>query len=186
MLQIFYFSMFCLVFAISNSICHLRSTLQLIRKEKLFFIFFSGVFILIVKWNTQVHPYLLADNRHYIFYIWQRFYHRYSWFRYAMCPLYVLALMLVHRGIEHLRFSFKFMFWLSVFLVLCFQRLLEVRYFLIPFVLFRLNTRPNLKNRLPQWLELGFYVVLNALTFYIFFTKEIKWKDFKEPQRIIW
>lgn len=182
----FYFSMFCLVFAISNSICNIRSTLQLIRNEKLFFIFFSGVFILIVKWNTLVHPYLLADNRHYIFYIWQRFYHRYNWFRYAMCPVYVLALMLMHRGIQHLRFSFKLMFWLSVFLVLCFQRLLEVRYFLIPFVLFRLNTRPNLKNRLPQWLELGFYVILNALAFYIFFTKEIKWKDFKEPQRIIW
>ncbi|XP_065359549.1 putative Dol-P-Glc:Glc(2)Man(9)GlcNAc(2)-PP-Dol alpha-1,2-glucosyltransferase [Calliphora vicina] len=184
--QLFYFSIFCLIFAVSNTLCQLRATLQLVLKEKLIFIFLTGIFMLIVKWNTLVHPYLLADNRHYIFYIWQRFYHRYSWFRYAMCPIYVFALMAIHQGLKHLRSSFKLMFWLAVFLVLCFQRLLELRYFLIPFVLFRLNTRPNLKNRLAQWLELGFYVVLNALTFYIFFTKEIKWKDFKEPQRIIW
>lgn len=103
-----------------------------------------------------------------------------------MCPIYTIALMFIHQGLKHLRFSIKIMFWAAVFLVLCFQRLLEIRYFLIPFVLFRLNTKPNTKNHLAQWLELGFYVALNALTFYIFLTKEIKWKDFKEPQRIIW
>lgn len=161
-------------------------TLKLISKERLIFIFLTGVCIVVVKWNTLVHPYLLADNRHYVFYIWQRFYHRYAWFRYAMCPVYVVALMTMQQGLKHLRFSFKIMFWLAVVLALCFQRLLEFRYFLIPFVLFRLNTRPTAKSRLFYWLELGFYIVLNALTFYIFLNKEIKWKDFKEPQRIIW
>lgn len=178
--------MFCVIFAVSNSLQQFRSTVKALLSEKLIVIFLTGVFVIIVKWNTLVHPYLLADNRHYTFYIWQRFYHRYSWFKYAMCPVYVAGLMSLHQGLKHLRSSFKIMFWLSVILVLCFQRLLEVRYFLIPFVLFRLNTRPNPKNRIPQWLELGFYVVLNALTFYIFFTKEIKWHNFREPQRIIW
>uniref|UniRef100_A0A1A9UXY2 Dol-P-Glc:Glc(2)Man(9)GlcNAc(2)-PP-Dol alpha-1,2-glucosyltransferase n=1 Tax=Glossina austeni TaxID=7395 RepID=A0A1A9UXY2_GLOAU len=142
--------------------------------------------LVIIKYNTLVHPYLLADNRHYTFYIWQRFYGRYIWFKYAMCPIYVICLTIIHQSIEHLNRNFTIMFYIAVFLSLCFQRLLEVRYFLIPFVLFRLHIKPNIRSRIPQWLELSIYVAINALTFYIFFTKEIRWKDYKEPQRIIW
>lgn len=144
------------------------------------------VFLLIVRFNTLVHPYLLADNRHYIFYVWQRLYGRYFWFKYCMCPVYTIALMFVHQGIKHLRFNFQFMFWLATAIVLCFQRLLELRYFIIPFIIFRLNTRPNLKSKMAQWVELSFNILLNAITFYIFFTKEIKWDNYEEPQRLIW
>ncbi|XP_037934963.1 putative Dol-P-Glc:Glc(2)Man(9)GlcNAc(2)-PP-Dol alpha-1,2-glucosyltransferase [Teleopsis dalmanni] len=184
--QLFYFSIFVLIFAISNSIKQLKVTLQVILHEKLIVLFVIGVCVLIVKWNTLVHPYLLADNRHYTFYIWNRLYGRFSWFKYAVTPVYIFALIALHNGLRHERDSFKIMYWISVVLVLCFQRLLEVRYFLVPFVLFRLHTYPTGKKNISQWLELGFYLALNALTFYIFFTKEIIWQDFNEPQRIIW
>lgn len=150
-------------------------------------IFLIGVFILIAKWNTLVHPYLLSDNRHYIFYIWNRLYGRYDWFKYIITPVYAIGIVLIHLGLSHTRDSFKIMFWTAVFITLCFQRLLELRYFIIPFVFFRLNTRPRLqKSNVAQWLELAYYVALNAVTFYVFFTKEIKWTNFKEMQRIIW
>ncbi|XP_053951937.1 putative Dol-P-Glc:Glc(2)Man(9)GlcNAc(2)-PP-Dol alpha-1,2-glucosyltransferase [Anastrepha ludens] len=184
--QIFYFSLFALIFGVSNTLHELRPTLRCLSREKLIVLFLFGIGMLTVKWNTLVHPYLLADNRHYIFYIWNRFYGRYEWFKYAMVPIYVFALALLHSGLQHMRTSFKLMFWIATVLVLCFQRLLELRYFLIPFVLYRLHTQPLVKRRWAEWLELGCYVALNAFTFYIFLTKEIAWKDYKEPQRIIW
>ncbi|XP_061393164.1 putative Dol-P-Glc:Glc(2)Man(9)GlcNAc(2)-PP-Dol alpha-1,2-glucosyltransferase [Musca vetustissima] len=184
--QLFYFSIFCCFFGISNIINRFRATMQAIWQYKSEMIMLTIVFLMIVRFNTLVHPYLLADNRHYIFYIWQRLYGRYWWFKYCMCPVYSIALMFVHQGIKHLRFNLQFMFWLATAIVLCFQRLLELRYFIIPFVLFRLNTRPNLKSSRAHWIELSFNVLLNAITFYIFFTKEIKWDNYKEPQRLIW
>ncbi|XP_004520390.1 putative Dol-P-Glc:Glc(2)Man(9)GlcNAc(2)-PP-Dol alpha-1,2-glucosyltransferase [Ceratitis capitata] len=184
--QLFYFSVFALVFGISNTLHEFRATLRWLSREKLILLFLFGLCVLVVKWNTLVHPYLLADNRHYTFYIWNRFYGRFAWFKYAMVPIYIFALALLHSGLQHMRTSFKLMFWLAVCLMLCFQRLLELRYFLIPFVLYRLHTQPLIKSRWAEWLELVCYVLLNALTFYIFLTKEIMWQNFKEPQRIIW
>uniref|UniRef100_A0A1I8Q1F7 Dol-P-Glc:Glc(2)Man(9)GlcNAc(2)-PP-Dol alpha-1,2-glucosyltransferase n=1 Tax=Stomoxys calcitrans TaxID=35570 RepID=A0A1I8Q1F7_STOCA len=184
--QLFYFSIFCLIFASSNTITKVKATFQALTNNTSEMIMVTIVFLLIVRFNTLVHPYLLADNRHYIFYVWQRLYGRYWWFKYCMCPVYTIAFMFVHQGIKHLRFNFKLMFWLATAIVLCFQRLLELRYFIIPFVIFRLNTRPNLKSRMAQWVELSFNILLNAVTFYVFFTKEIKWNNYKDPQRLIW
>lgn len=184
--QLFYFATFCAIFNITNSLQRLKPSLLYIKNHKLLTILLTATFLIIIHYNTLVHPYLLADNRHYIFYVWNRLYGRYVWFKYAAAPIYILSIFLIKSGLSHLRDSYKLMFWLAVILSLCPQRLLELRYFLIPFVLFRLNTMPKTKSYLYQWLELAAYVAINALTFYIFFTKEIKWTNFKEPQRIIW
>uniref|UniRef100_A0A1A9WE02 Dol-P-Glc:Glc(2)Man(9)GlcNAc(2)-PP-Dol alpha-1,2-glucosyltransferase n=1 Tax=Glossina brevipalpis TaxID=37001 RepID=A0A1A9WE02_9MUSC len=184
--QLFYFAAFTCIFAITNTLQKIETVLRTILSHKLVFISLLLISLIIVKYNTLVHPYLLADNRHYTFYIWQRFYGRYIWFKYAMCPIYLICLTIIYQSLQHLNLNFILMFYIAVFVALCFQRLLEIRYFLIPFVLFRLNIKPNIRCCIPQWLELSIYVAINALTFYIFFTKEIKWKDYKESQRIIW
>lgn len=44
----------------------------------------------LVRANTIVHPFTLADNRHYIFYIFKRLLHPW-WLRYAVTPLYLLT-----------------------------------------------------------------------------------------------
>lgn len=44
----------------------------------------------IIRFNTIVHPFLLADNRHYTFYVF-RLLMRPWWMRYAVAPIYVLA-----------------------------------------------------------------------------------------------
>ncbi|XP_068142973.1 dol-P-Glc:Glc(2)Man(9)GlcNAc(2)-PP-Dol alpha-1,2-glucosyltransferase [Drosophila tropicalis] len=183
--QIFYFAIFAAGFGITNTVRQLVTALKLLRRH----ILLSGLalvaIVLVIHFNTVVHPYLLADNRHYTFYVWSRLYGRIWWFRYAMALPYLIALTMLGCGLRHMPDSFLLMFPLSLVLVLCFQRLLEVRYFLVPYIIFRLNTRPTRKGH-AEWLELGVHLMLNVATFYIYFTKEFYWENYRTPQRIIW
>jgi alpha-1,2-glucosyltransferase len=54
------------------------------------FLAFTLLAMAIVYANTIVHPFLLADNRHYYFYIFRRVMSPW-WVRYALCPVYVLC-----------------------------------------------------------------------------------------------
>ncbi|EDW19265.1 putative Dol-P-Glc:Glc(2)Man(9)GlcNAc(2)-PP-Dol alpha-1,2-glucosyltransferase [Drosophila mojavensis] len=183
--QLFYFSIFAAGFGISNTLRQLRFALGLLRRHLVLSMLATLLIATIVHYNTVVHPYLLADNRHYTFYVWSRLYGRFWWFRYAMAPVYLLALTLLCCGLRHMSDSFKLMFPLALVLVLCFQRLLEVRYFLVPYIIFRLHTRPARKG-FAEWLELGGNLLLNVVTFYVYLTKEFSWKNYRTPQRIIW
>jgi alpha-1,2-glucosyltransferase len=53
-------------------------------------IVFTLLSLAIVHFNTIVHPFMLADNRHYTFYIFKRLL-RPWWMRYAATPLYVVC-----------------------------------------------------------------------------------------------
>ncbi|KAH8411128.1 hypothetical protein KR222_003841 [Zaprionus bogoriensis] len=183
--QLFYFAIFAMGFGISNTLRQLHSALLLLRRHKLLAALCILLIAAVVHFNTVVHPYLLADNRHYTFYVWSRLYGRFWWFRYVMAPLYLLAITVLCCGLRHTADSFKVMFPLALLLVLCFQRLLEVRYFLVPYVLFRLHTHPNRKG-FVEWLELALHLLLNVVTFYVYFTKEFYWHNYRTPQRIIW
>ncbi|RYP49505.1 hypothetical protein DL768_004808 [Monosporascus sp. mg162] len=45
----------------------------------------------IVRFNTVVHPFTLADNRHYMFYVFRYTILRAPWVRYALAPAYVVC-----------------------------------------------------------------------------------------------
>ncbi|PSS05152.1 DIE2/ALG10 family-domain-containing protein [Coniella lustricola] len=45
----------------------------------------------IVRYNTIIHPFTLADNRHYMFYIFRYSILRADWVRYALVPVYITA-----------------------------------------------------------------------------------------------
>ncbi|KAI7688744.1 Putative Dol-P-Glc:Glc(2)Man(9)GlcNAc(2)-PP-Dol alpha-1, 2-glucosyltransferase, partial [Sarcoptes scabiei] len=152
------------------------------------------------------HPYLLADNRHYVFYLWRKFWFRkdYAWFRYLPLPFYLLTLIsiwnLAHfpsinefkRPLKFLRFDAenfkKILFFISLIITIVPQSLIEFRYFLTPFVIWRLNVRlaaeVNHKNSL-QVIELVWFLILNLLTFFIFHFKTFQHLD-GSIQRIIW
>lgn len=142
------------------------------------------LFAVIIHENTIVHPYLLADNRHYVFYIWNKFYGRFAFARYAMAPVYVLAVIFIGHAIENKSAGFKLVYGVCVFISVALQQLIELRYFIIPFILLRLNASV-VRSR---WLvfELALYVALNALVFYLFATKEIYWDNYQHVQRLIW
>ncbi|EDV39310.1 uncharacterized protein Dana_GF25248 [Drosophila ananassae] len=183
--QLFYFALFAASFGISNTLRQLRPAVELIRRNRALCFLALILILMVVHLNTEVHPYLLADNRHYTFYVWSRLYGRFWWFRYAMAPVYLFSICVLLCGLQHMPDSFKLMFPVSLVLVLCFQRLLELRYFLVPYILFRLNTRHTRKG-FAEWMELGVHLLLNVATFYVYFTKEFYWPNYRSPQRIIW
>ncbi|RYP23813.1 hypothetical protein DL765_000890 [Monosporascus sp. GIB2] len=47
--------------------------------------------VVIVRFNTVVHPFTLADNRHYMFYVFRYSILRAPWVRYALAPAYVVC-----------------------------------------------------------------------------------------------
>lgn len=183
--QMLYFLLFYGVFGLPYVLAKLPSTLKLIFNNKIKAITLVLVFLAAVHYNTIVHPYLLADNRHYTFYIWSRWLSKYEFAKYATVPAYVFLLFSLYDNLKDQNcVSFLLPFTICAFLALALQRLVEIRYFLVPYVILRLRfVRPSYKVVL---FETVWYLALNAATFYLFFTKEIIWKDFKDSQRLIW
>lgn len=156
---------------------------------------------------TYKHPYLLADNRHYIFYLWKKFWSRQDlpWFRFLPIPLYILTLVsmwnLVHFGSFQNFFIYqkeiqknlenfqKMMYFLLTVLVIVPQPLIEFRYFLIPFIFWRLNCMKLTINinhcRRQIALEFLSSIFINLFTFFIFHFKTFQYGD-GTLQRIIW
>lgn len=140
---------------------------------------------LVVRYNTLVHPYLLADNRHYTFYIWKRVFEYQWWGRYVTIPLYLFG---AYTTFQTMSASKSFIFALAFigcsFVALVPQRLLEIRYFFIPFLLIRLHVVPRYWTLLI--LEFCMYAVVNAATLYLFATRPFYWADSTEVQRFMW
>lgn len=170
----------------NNTIQNINSVVNYVREKKHICIALMIVLLFIVKYNTEVHPYLLADNRHYTFYIWNRFYGRFNWFRYIMCPVYLVSILIINNGVDHLHISLRIFSLFTLIIYLCFQRLLEIRYFLVPFLLFRLHAKPKMTIQNFKYVELVLYIVINIFTFYTFINKKIYWPEYPDPQHIIW
>ncbi|PRW39235.1 Dol-P-Glc:Glc(2)Man(9) c(2)-PP-Dol alpha-1,2-glucosyltransferase [Chlorella sorokiniana] len=136
-----------------------------------------------VHLGTLVHPFLLADNRHYVFYIWRRLVNRTLWSRYALVPAYLysawsLAACLAHHG------------WLRLLLlagascvVLIPAHLIEFRYFTVPFYLTFLHMRTPSTASLAAIVAL--FAAANAATIYLFLARPFAWAD-GSVARFIW
>lgn len=165
-------------------ISNIKPTLETLRKHFILFVFITSLFVAVIHMNTIVHPYMLADNRHYLFYVWNKFYGRFWWFRFIMAPFYLLSLIVLHHSISARSAEFKLIYMLCTIISIALQQLIEVRYFIIPFLIARLSTT-SVKFKLII-LELVLYLTINAIVFYLFSTKEIYWKDYNYAQRLIW
>lgn len=164
---------------------------ELLRSHKIFrswkcllsILILGALIAAVVHFNTVIHPYLLADNRHYTFYVFNRFYLRYEHARFAIIPVYIFGLSTIFSSIDG-SIGFKIFFVLSTVLTLCLQSMIEVRYFLVPFLLLRLNRNKVTK----KWtvVELLVNLAINFVTFTIFFNTKVRWENFEEDQRIIW
>ncbi|KAL1492502.1 hypothetical protein ABEB36_010746 [Hypothenemus hampei] len=185
--QLFYFSLFCLIFGWPHFLGEVLNFVTFAKNHKVFILIFTFIAFVIVHFNTVVHPYLLADNRHLIFYVWSRFYGKYWWFRYAIIPVYVFSLYVLFKILWNPRdVSFFILFTVGVTLLLVSQSLLELRYFLLPYIIIRVKTKNVDTAVFNMVLEFVTYSVMNMITFNIFFTKTLYWTDMDYPQRIIW
>lgn len=184
--QLFYFFSFALFFSLPVSLCYYRCLrfLQALKKQPLFFILITGVCLLLVWKFTFVHRYLLADNRHFPFYVWKRLFQRHELVRFLLVPAYVFA------GWNFLdSFKSRSLFWSLAFLSCLLaatvpQKLLEFRYFIVPYLMYRLHMPlPSLTRLIVEFL---LYTAVNAATLYIFITKTFHWPDSTATQRFMW
>lgn len=166
-----------------------------------------------------MHPFLLADNRHYTFYLWRLISRRY-WTRYVLVPAYAAAAWCcwqalgkrrkiissfvfpaLTRNIPHANYCVCFLLgnyyvateqtilWVIIYatataLTLIPSPLLEFRYFITPYLIYRISMRQPRSVWLV--LELLVYCTINIVTLWLFMTKPFRWPHEDGVQRFMW
>ncbi|KAI7557686.1 hypothetical protein KC343_g9074 [Hortaea werneckii] len=214
---------------------HLES-LQIFKRRRLLprlwlFILLLGIAGVVVWANTIVHPFTLADNRHYVFYVF-RLLLRPPWMRYAVVPIYILCAWaciqalgggpprshrsptnLLPDGEHSVTCSFVLIWLATSALQLITAPLVEPRYFILPWLFWRMHLPLRLPSRVENrrdspkkknssvvstqalwhdydhrlWLETVWLLVINGVTGYIFLNWGYEWPQ--EPgkvQRFMW
>ncbi|XP_033845813.1 dol-P-Glc:Glc(2)Man(9)GlcNAc(2)-PP-Dol alpha-1,2-glucosyltransferase [Periophthalmus magnuspinnatus] len=184
--QLFYFFSFTLFFALPLTVCYYRVVrfLQALKRQPFFFLVVSALILLLVWKFTFVHKYILADNRHYPFYVWKKVFQRHELIRYLLVPAYIFA------GWSFLdSVKYRSLFWILALLVCIMaatipQKLLEFRYFIVPYLMYRLHMPlPSLPRLIIEFL---LYTVVNVATIYIFISKTFQWPNSTAKQRFMW
>jgi alpha-1,2-glucosyltransferase len=173
---------------------------------------------LIIRYNTIVHPFTLADNRHYMFYVFRYSIMRGRTIRLLLAPVYVGCAILVWTSLYQLKphevsatassqpntsstrvFTSEVIILLvTTTLSLMTAPLVEPRYFILPWIFWRLSV-PRRTNNGPKgvdWtlaLETGWFLVVNIVLMYIFLARPFVWKiedgrtlDGGNVQRFMW
>jgi len=185
--QLFYYAVFTVSFAAVNvmSLQNVFAFVRLIKRHLLL----STVLLLsclCAIWRfTFVHRYLLADNRHYTFYVWSRLFVRRPLMRYAFAPVYLFSGYLILQTLALRRhFLWCVGYMLSVTALLVPTTLLEFRYFIVPYIIFRLNIPVASLRQLVA--EISVYAAINVLTIYIFVHRPFHWSSEVSLQRFMW
>ena len=103
------------------------------------YLFLLSACLVIVDKCSLVHPFILADNRHYIFYIYRHF----RWAKYPLCLVYPYVIIVIVRQVVTSQEKLaKFITWASISLVyLMLSELVEFRYYTVPFVMLSFELR---------------------------------------------
>ncbi|XP_047960646.1 dol-P-Glc:Glc(2)Man(9)GlcNAc(2)-PP-Dol alpha-1,2-glucosyltransferase isoform X1 [Salvia hispanica] len=138
-----------------------------------------------VKFFSIAHPYLLADNRHYPFYLWRKVINRHWSTKYLMIPFYIYSWFSI---VCNLAKNQKKL-WVLVYVLACAATLIptpliEFRYYTIPFFFMVLHS--DIIDNM-SWLLLGFlYLCINFFTMYMFLFRPFSWAHEAGTQRFIW
>lgn len=184
--QVLYFLGFCAVFGAAwlFQLRILRRFLYFTIRSPLTAVIASLLIILVISFGRYAHPYLLADNRHITFYIWRRILDRHnSYVPYLLTPIYLLTSFSIWHHLRSRGCKQLILYTFCTMLVTVPNGLLEPRYFLIPYILLRLNAETGLTSLL---LELAENIAINAGIHYLFLHKTFRWTDSPEIQRIMW
>lgn len=211
------------------------TTRNYVSTRLLLFLAFTALSLIAVHYNTIIHPFTLADNRHYVFYVFKIL--RMHWsVRYLAVPAYVICAWLVLGAIggtasstssvkgstmipptkqantrlentsangsstnqaasettPPTRASFVLIWLATTTLTLITAPLVEPRYYIIPWVVWRLHVLPasTLQRSSTAWIlwaETAWLLLINAATGYIFLHRGYEWPQ--EPgvvQRFLW
>ncbi|MED6131927.1 hypothetical protein PIB30_014639 [Stylosanthes scabra] len=172
------------------SLAHALDLLHLLRKYGplccfcLVFVALIAGF-LSVHFFSVAHPYLLADNRHYPFYLWRKIIMAHWSIKYLLVPIYLCSWL----SIIHMLGKFRSKIWvLAYFLataaVLVPAPLIEFRYYTIPFYFLVLNS--NFQDS-GKWLLTGIlFIGVNIFTMMMFLFRPFHWDHEPGIQRFIW
>ncbi|CAH8610512.1 unnamed protein product [Schistosoma margrebowiei] len=203
--QFFYFATFCalstpiqFVGFIINSIKSFKNLLVHRSWRVLsIFLLLTLLFVLIIitslKYCLFIHPYLISDNRHYTFYIWRKIIYRNVSTYYSLSVVYLVAtayfvntLFFSYRNIPFGPFIERLVLLVCTFIVVIASGLLELRYFLIPFALWRIFAFSHTHYKYLLC-EVLWNLLIVFITAYLFIFKPFEWPS--EPgvyQRFMW
>ncbi|XP_037571983.2 LOW QUALITY PROTEIN: putative Dol-P-Glc:Glc(2)Man(9)GlcNAc(2)-PP-Dol alpha-1,2-glucosyltransferase [Dermacentor silvarum] len=140
--------------------------------------------VLAVQNCTHLHPYTLLDNRHLTFHVWTQVMGRGPLVRCCLVPAYVYAGYAVLRRLEHTQLLWRALYLACVFAATSFHEMLEFRYFIVPYVFFRLHVRGETCR------ELFAELVLNSVTYcamlYMFLSRAVVWNIDGTAQSFFW
>ncbi|XP_067420508.1 dol-P-Glc:Glc(2)Man(9)GlcNAc(2)-PP-Dol alpha-1,2-glucosyltransferase [Emydura macquarii macquarii] len=184
--QLFYFFSFTLLFSFPHLVTpnKIGNFLQSVRKHLIQYSILFAISLFLVWKFTYVHKYLVADNRHYTFYIWRKVFQRHDLVKYILVPAYIFAGWSLTEALKSKSIFWNLIYFVCVFAVTVPQKLLEFRYFILPFLIYRLNIPVPPISRLL--VELMFYIVVNAVTFHLFLNRTFQWPNSEEIQRFMW
>lgn len=138
-----------------------------------------------VHFFSIAHRYLLADNRHYPFYLWRKVIQAHWAMRYLLVPLYIyswLSIISVLGKAQKKIWVVSFI--LSTALVLVPAPLIEFRYYTIPFFFLFLHSHVDSDIKL---LLIGLlYVLVDCFTMTMFLFRPFHWDHEPGTQRFIW
>ena len=130
---------------------------------------------------TMIHPFILADNRHYTFYLWNKLL-KHRFVQLSMVPIYFyLGKIFWSRLLQQKGFVWLLGYTCCTFLVLIPAHLIEFRYFTIPMFFASIHLLLQSRQKQPvdwymKWTILAFIVVNSALV-YIFLYRTFTYAD---------
>lgn len=139
----------------------------------------------VIHFTTTAHRYLLSDNRHYTFYIWKNIFQRHLSVRYLLAPFYILSMFSLWSSLGSAGRPWKLGFSACLSVALVPSSLLELRYFIVPFLLVRLNLEPR-PGFVRILLEIFAYLAVNSFAIYMFLYKPFTWPGSDELQRFMY
>ncbi|PKA61908.1 alpha-1,2-glucosyltransferase [Apostasia shenzhenica] len=136
-----------------------------------------------VHFFSIAHPYLLADNRHYTFYIWRKVIQAHWSMKYFLVPLYIYSWVFIINMLgKTQRKIWVLLFFIASAMVLIPAPLIELRYYTIPFYLLILNSHVDNIEVVVGFL----YASVNVLTMAMFLMRPFHWDHEAGIQRFIW
>lgn len=150
---------------------------------QMFLALIAGIFS--VHFFSVAHPYLLADNRHYPFYLWRKVIMAHWSIKYLLVPVYMYSWFSIIHMLGKVRSKLWILaYFLATAAVLVPAPLIEFRYYTIPFYFLVLHC--NIRDD-QQWLLTGMlYVGVNIFTMIMFLFRPFHWDHEPGIQRFIW
>lgn len=175
--------------------------------------------MIIIRFFTVIHKFLLADNRHFTFYLFRKLINRNRFCKYLVMALiyhfstfvYLEVLrpniMFFHpivpiktKNPVDLPIQLSHISWttliIATFMSVVPSPLFEPRYYILPYFFWRLfvvTTNPitgkinnQESNNKRLLMELSWFILINAVVYFVFSTYSFSWDTESNLQRIIW